>query len=69
MRSAATLAVLLASVSLAAAHSGGLNAEGCHTNRKTGDHHCHRGASAPRKVEPQAVLPLVGPGEPGTRPS
>lgn len=25
------------------AHRGGLNAEGCHTNRKTGDHHCHTG--------------------------
>lgn len=23
------------------AHSGGTNAEGCHTNRKTGDYHCH----------------------------
>jgi len=26
----------------ALAHSGGLNAEGCHTNRKTGEYHCHR---------------------------
>jgi hypothetical protein len=33
MRSAATLALLLASASLAAAHYGGLNAEGCHTKR------------------------------------
>ncbi|HUE79631.1 MAG TPA: excalibur calcium-binding domain-containing protein [Sphingomicrobium sp.] len=24
------------------AHPGGLNAEGCHNNRKTGSHHCHR---------------------------
>jgi hypothetical protein len=24
------------------AHGGGLNAEGCHNNRKTGDYHCHR---------------------------
>ena len=23
------------------AHSGGTNAAGCHTNRKTGDYHCH----------------------------
>ncbi len=23
------------------AHSGGTNANGCHTNRKTGDYHCH----------------------------
>jgi hypothetical protein len=28
------------------AHGGGLNSEGCHTNRKTGDYHCHRGNSA-----------------------
>ncbi len=31
----------------AEAHSGGLNAEGCHNNRKTGDYHCHGGRSAP----------------------
>lgn len=30
----------------AAAHPGGLNAEGCHNNRKTGGYHCHRGPSA-----------------------
>ena len=23
-------------------HPGGLNAEGCHNNRKTGGYHCHR---------------------------
>ena len=28
----------------ALAHPGGLNAEGCHNNRKTGDYHCHRGS-------------------------
>lgn len=28
------------------AHGGGLNAEGCHNNRKTGDYHCHRGGSS-----------------------
>ena len=27
------------------AHGGGLNAQGCHNNRKTGDYHCHRGGS------------------------
>lgn len=25
------------------AHPGGLNREGCHNNRQTGDYHCHRG--------------------------
>lgn len=24
-----------------AAHPGGTNAQGCHTNHKTGDYHCH----------------------------
>jgi hypothetical protein len=24
-------------------HSGGLDAQGCHNNRRTGDYHCHRG--------------------------
>lgn len=28
------------------AHPGGLNAEGCHNNRKTGGYHCHRGSAA-----------------------
>ena len=27
-------------------HGGGLNSEGCHNNRKTGDYHCHRGSEA-----------------------
>ena len=36
---------------MASAHSGGLNAEGCHNNRKTGDYHCHRGNSAPAPVQ------------------
>lgn len=39
------LAALLAS-SAASAHGGGLNADGCHTNRKTGDYHCHGGGGA-----------------------
>lgn len=36
-------ALLAASLALPAlAHGGGLNSEGCHNNRKTGDYHCHR---------------------------
>src|SRR5688572_22497579 len=27
------------------AHGGGLNAQGCHNNRKTGEYHCHRAPS------------------------
>ena len=35
------------------AHGGGLNAEGCHNNRKTGDYHCHRDSKAVQPVMPQ----------------
>lgn len=36
----------------ALAHPGGLDKQGCHTNRKTGEYHCHRGApTAPRYVD------------------
>lgn len=41
-------AILVASSLLsgpAFSHPGGLNAEGCHNNRKTGDYHCHRAPS------------------------
>lgn len=29
--------------SLSDAHGGGLDANGCHFNRRTGEYHCHRG--------------------------
>lgn len=35
-----------------AAHGGGLNAQGCHTNRKTGDYHCHRAQAPSPRVQP-----------------
>jgi hypothetical protein len=43
------LAILVAFISpgQALAHSGGLDASGCHHNRSTGEYHCHRGAPAP----------------------
>lgn len=37
-------------VSPALAEGGGLNAEGCPNNRKTGDYHCHRGKSSGRSL-------------------
>ncbi|MGY0799185.1 excalibur calcium-binding domain-containing protein [Lysobacter sp. A286] len=37
---------LLLAPGVVVGHSGGLNSEGCHTNRSTGDYHCHRGSSA-----------------------
>jgi len=37
------VAAAVASVPVAA-HPGGLNKEGCHNNRSTGDYHCHGGS-------------------------
>lgn len=34
--------VLTCAPLLAAAHGGGLDASGCHNERRTGDYHCHR---------------------------
>lgn len=39
-------------------HGGGLNAEGCHHNRKTGDYHCHR-AQLPRPASPSPSPPAA----------
>lgn len=38
----------------AQSHPGGLNAEGCHNNRKTGDYHCHRSGSSSNTPTPPA---------------
>jgi endonuclease YncB( thermonuclease family) len=44
-------------VSFAAhAHGGGLNKEGCHNNRKSGDYHCHRGTKTEPKKSTKANL-------------
>ena len=42
---------------IACSHGGGLNAEGCHNNRKTGDFHCHRGNSAPKLPKKAGLRP------------
>jgi len=39
------------------AHGGGLNKDGCHNNRKTGDYHCHRGCSPSSQVQQQRYQP------------
>lgn len=55
MRCVLLVAALAATAGLAPqvlAHSGGLNAEGCHNNRRTGDYHCHRGSGTPRSSAP-----------------
>jgi hypothetical protein len=40
----------------AQSHPGGLNAEGCHNNRKTGDYHCHRSSSSSTRTPPANTL-------------
>ena len=49
------LAVLSLLPSLSIAHSGGLDKNGCHTNRKTGDYHCHRAQGPARKASVPAT--------------
>ena len=58
MRLAIVLLVsALALPHVATAHGGGLNKEGCHNNRKTGDYHCHGGASVPRSSPANNLAP------------
>lgn len=44
--------MLLLNPAGALAHSGGLNASGCHTNRRTGEYDCH---GAPRQIAPASI--------------
>lgn len=53
----AVLALLLWS-GAALSHGGGLNADGCHFNRTTGEYHCHRIPAAQLHASP---LPLLTP--------
>jgi hypothetical protein len=52
----AAIAFVLASP--AWAHGGGLNAQGCHNNRKTGDYHCHESRGGLSR-EPTVRLPRM----------
>ncbi|KCZ56337.1 hypothetical protein HY29_08580 [Hyphomonas beringensis] len=66
----AILLALLLNAGPALAHGGGLNAQGCHTNRKTGDYHCHRkspsASPTPQRTRPaDRVQPLASPASPG----
>jgi endonuclease YncB( thermonuclease family) len=42
------LVYIVAAPAMAHAHSGGLDASGCHNDRKAGSYHCHRGKYAGR---------------------
>jgi hypothetical protein len=57
------LASLLSFNQLAIAHSGGVDASGCHMNRKTGEYHCHRAPVMPPTApgNPSPSQPLVTP--------
>jgi hypothetical protein len=37
-------------------HGGGLDAHGCHYNRKTGGYHCHRGPFAGQSFQSQEEM-------------
>lgn len=52
---------------LSLGHSGGLNSEGCHTNRKTGEYHCHRAPAASSAPTPRQELApaCAAPARPG----
>lgn len=57
-------ALLLLAPLAASAHPGGLNAEGCHNDRKNGGYHCHRGSSSgsSRSAPPSQARGLIGSG-------
>jgi hypothetical protein len=48
------LLTVMSFAEVASAHPGGLNAQGCHNDRKRGGYHCHRSASAPVRSMPPA---------------
>lgn len=52
---AASLMLLLILPLTTFAHSGGTDAKGCHTNRKTGEYHCHTPKKAPVRAPAQAA--------------
>lgn len=59
MRGLIAIAAVMLAGGTGWAHGGGLNNEGCHNNRKTGDYHCHR-APSPRAVAPMTALGSSG---------
>jgi len=61
MYRSAGLALLFVTATAAQAHPGGLNAEGCHNNRKTGDYHCHRAPATPAPPRQQLAPSRAAP--------
>ncbi|HHV47438.1 MAG TPA: YHYH domain-containing protein [Rhodocyclaceae bacterium] len=53
LRKPILVALTVLSSPMAFGHGGGLDADGCHTNRKTGEYHCHRSSAAkPKPSQP-----------------
>lgn len=46
------------------AHGGGLDRHGCHTQRSTGEYHCHRGAPSPRAALNEGASAFAPPTSP-----
>lgn len=61
LRHALAVSILMGIAIPAAGHSGGLNTEGCHNDRKNGGYHCHRGGAAPVRREPPSYFQPVVP--------
>lgn len=55
---AACMAIIIGVPVAAAAHGGRTDKNGCHTNRKTGERHCHGGRAAPAR--PQGLVGSSG---------
>lgn len=66
MRILLVCAVLTLTAVSAYPHGGGLNAEGCHNNRRTGDYHCHSAPSIQRETPRPPSTPQP-PSSPDTR--
>lgn len=59
----ATIVAFIAALSAPApvsAHSGGLNASGCHNDRRNGGYHCHRPQGQPQRQTPSQTATFTG---------
>ena len=55
-------ALALMASGLVSAHSGGTDSQGCHTNRKTSDYHCHGSKGSNAAAEPRQSDPVQSTG-------
>jgi len=65
-----TLSAILLCANQVLAHPGRTDGQGCHTNRQTGEYHCHNsGTNTPSKPQPSNLssAQIVSVGDGGTR--